>query len=103
MNRVARLLVLAWVFALPASGSELLRLQGHVIGWNGDPLPGTKLTLEIEGQEARVLVVDESGDFRFEGLPEGPYRLTVEAPGIASFQHSAVLDRRASREMMLIE
>lgn len=103
MSRVARLLALAWVFPLLASGSELLHLQGHVIGWNGDPLPGTKLTLEIEGQEARVLIVDESGDFRFEGLPPGPYRLTVEAPGIASFQHSAVLDRRASRAMLLIE
>jgi esterase/lipase superfamily enzyme len=104
MKRACSLLILAWLLALPAPAqTELFVLQGRVVGWNREPIPGSKLTLEIEGQAARTLVTDESGDFRFEEVPPGPYRLTVEVPGIATFQHSAVADRGTSREALLIE
>ncbi|HWM91931.1 MAG TPA: alpha/beta hydrolase [Thermoanaerobaculia bacterium] len=111
MLRVPRLLALVWLLALLSSGAVLaqntqneLRLHGRVVGWTGgDPIPGTKLTLEIEGQEPRVLVTGEDGGFRFEGLPEGEYLLTVEVPGIASFQHLAVLDETTSGAILLIQ
>jgi esterase/lipase superfamily enzyme len=82
---------------------DLLALEGEVIGWDSAPIPGAKLTLDMKGQTTRVLVTDQSGEFRFEELPAGPYRLTIEVPGIASFQHSAVLDPATSQEMLLIQ
>ncbi|MES1245837.1 MAG: alpha/beta hydrolase [Acidobacteriota bacterium] len=108
MIRAFRLLIFGCLCGLPWAGTAFaqpasLVLQGTVIGWDSAPIPGAKLTLDMEGQETRVLVTDESGAFRFEGLPEGPYRLNIEVPGIATFQHSATLDPGTSRETLEIQ
>ncbi|MFP5287006.1 MAG: carboxypeptidase-like regulatory domain-containing protein, partial [Thermoanaerobaculia bacterium] len=72
MKRACCLLVLAWLLGLPADARpELLDLWGRAAAPSGDPLPGVTLTLRMEGQEDRVLVTDENGRFRFEGLPPG--------------------------------
>jgi esterase/lipase superfamily enzyme len=106
MRRALRLFALTCILIALAHRAALaqtdLALHGVVTGWDGDPLPRTKLTLEMEGLEPRVQITDDNGDFRFEGLPPGPYRLTIQVEGLPSFQHSAVLDPRTSREMLLI-
>lgn len=106
MTHPLRLFALSCALVAFAIGSALaqtdLTLHGVVTGWSGEPLPRTTLTLEMEGLEPRILITDENGDFRFEGLPPGPYRLTIQLEGFPSFQHSAVLDETTSREMLLV-
>ena len=103
MKRASCLLALAWLLALPVHAQpELLDLWGKAQDPSGAPLPGVTLTLKMEGREDRVLVTDERGRFRFEGLPPGPYRLIIKTPW-NTFEHSAVLDPETSQDRLLIE
>src|SRR5688572_19702196 len=101
MKRICCLLAL--ILALPAlAQEELLRFRGVVINAQGDPWAGARVTLETEGQAPRSVVVDGSGEFSFEGIPPGSYRLTVQAEGFATFTQDFDLDRRLSRGMLLL-
>ncbi|HWN42567.1 MAG TPA: alpha/beta hydrolase [Thermoanaerobaculia bacterium] len=101
MKRVCCLLAL--ILALPVlAQEELLQFRGVVINAQGEPWAGATVTLETEGQAPRSVVVDGSGEFVFEGIPPGSYRLTVQAEGFATFTQVFDLDRRVSRGMLLL-
>jgi esterase/lipase superfamily enzyme len=107
MTRIPRLLAVTCWLAMLASGAalaqpDLFTLRGVVIDCQGDPVPGTTLTLRTEGDETKVQVSDDQGEFHFEDVPAGSYRLTIQVPGLPSFEHSSVLDRAATRGMLLI-
>lgn len=100
MNRALRLTALVWLFALIGAGAALaqddpLRIRGVVIGSEGDPWPGVTIRLEIQGRPVQVRVSDDQGEFLFETAPVGPYRLIVQAAGLATFTHSDDLQRPA--------
>ncbi|HEX6861933.1 MAG TPA: carboxypeptidase-like regulatory domain-containing protein, partial [Thermoanaerobaculia bacterium] len=95
--------LLALILALPVLAREdLLQLRGVVINAQGDPWAGATVTLERMGQTPRSVVVDGSGEFAFEGIPPGSYRLTVQAQGFATFTQDFDLDRRVSRGLLLL-
>jgi esterase/lipase superfamily enzyme len=95
--------LLALILALPVLAQEgLLQFRGVVINAQGDPWAGATVSLEMEGQAPRSVVVDGSGEFAFEGIPPGSYRLTVQAEGFATFTQVFDLDRRISRGMLLL-
>jgi len=105
MKRACCLLVLAWFLILPGAvlaQDELLALRGAVITAQGEPWAGATVTLEMEGQPPRSVVVDGSGEFAFEGIPPGSYKLTVQAEGFATFTQVFDLNRRTSRGMLLL-
>src|ERR1044071_5045119 len=105
MKRICCLLAL--ILALPVlAQEELLRLRGVVINAQGDPWAGAMVTLamegQMEGQATRSVVVDESGEFVFEEMPPGSYRLTVQAEGFATFTQVFDLNHRISRGKLLL-
>lgn len=109
MKRTCSLLALVWLLAVPAQAQyapapppELFELQGKAADPDGAPLAGVELTLKMEGREDRVLVTDENGRFRFEGLHPGPYRLIVKTPW-STFEHSAVLGPDTAQDRLFIE
>lgn len=61
------------------------RIEGRVVGENGDPLPGVTVQISSPAlQGERVQVTDANGNFRFLALPVGLYNLraTLEGFGI---------------------
>jgi len=105
MKRAGCLLALAWFLILPGAvlaQDELLAFRGVVITAQGEPWAGATVTLEREGQPPRSVVVDGSGEFAFEGIPPGSYKLTVQAEGFATFTQVFDLNRRISRGMLLL-
>ena len=60
-------------------------ILGTVRDSAGASVPGAKVLLLNEGSnDERVQMTDSAGDFRFSGLSNGRYRVTVEAPGFKS-------------------
>jgi hypothetical protein len=57
------------------------RLGGQVLGARGDAAPGARVTVTPRGGEAVSAVADRDGRFHIDGLPEGPYRVTVDRAG----------------------
>jgi vitamin B12 transporter len=61
-------------------------LAGTVTDPQGQPVPGTTLTLfSSTGAAGGATTTDASGAYRFEGLPEGDYLLRAAARGFAPF------------------
>lgn len=66
----------------PVFAPEPTTVAGRVVDETGGVLVGADVRLEGDLIGApRTTVTDERGRFRFEGVPAGPYRLTVRAPG----------------------
>src|SRR5215472_2166241 len=66
-------------------------LRGTVIDQTGSALPGAKVRLtNPDTNQQRVGTTDAAGSFLFTGVPVGVYRLTVESPGFAAYDNTAV-------------
>jgi protocatechuate 3,4-dioxygenase beta subunit len=60
-----------------------LRITGHVVDENGQPIPGATVELRSAGRELEV-TTDEQGKFVATGLAPGAYRLGPQADGFLS-------------------
>jgi hypothetical protein len=73
--------VIATLWPLRAQTTES-SILGHVRDSAGAAVPGAKVRLLNEGSnDERVQVTDSAGDYRFSGILNGSYRVTVEASG----------------------
>jgi outer membrane receptor protein involved in Fe transport len=81
------------------------RIDGRVVGENGDPLPGVTVQISSAAlQGDRIAVTDAGGNFRFLALPVGNYNLraSLEGFGIVEQQNINVsLDRTVSLALTL--
>lgn len=78
------LLVLAGIATVLAQSTQS-SILGNVRDSGGAVVPGAKVILVNEGSnDERVQVTDNAGDYRFSGILNGRYRVTVEAPGFKS-------------------
>src|SRR5579863_7995945 len=66
-------------------------ILGTVTDATGAAFPHAKVTARETGtNEERTFVTDQSGDYRFNALPRGTYRITVSAPGFESAETDRV-------------
>ena len=67
-------------------------ILGTVTDASGGVIPHAKVTaLETTTNEERVFLTDAAGDYRFNALPRGTYRVTASAPGFALGQVDKVI------------
>lgn len=73
---------LAGTFPALQAQSTQSSILGNVRDSGGAVIPGAKVVLVNEGSnDERVQLTDDAGDYRFSGLLNGRYRVTVEASG----------------------
>lgn len=71
----------------PAPGN----ISGTVLDTNGDVLEDVTVTLSgPSGSPVRTVKSGSNGQFVFPALPPGDYRITVSAPGMASFTSNMI-------------
>ena len=71
-------------------------LSGRVTDPNGEPVSGAKVTAQGKfGGAERQIITDASGAFRFENLPEGDYKIRVEANGFSTVLRETSLKNNA--------
>lgn len=75
------------------------RLSGVLIDPADRPVPGVIVRLAGEGPPGSAQT-SATGEFRFEDLPPGRYRLSVSVPGFAPLERSVQLGRRPSRVVL---
>jgi len=81
------LLLAAGLFAQTGTTS----LRGVVLDKSGAAVVGARVVLENAGQALqRTTRTDDSGEYRFLGLPPGTYTLSVEKEGFRKFELQAV-------------
>jgi outer membrane receptor for ferrienterochelin and colicin len=78
------------------STAALATIFGSVEGLIHDPqhrpIQNAQVTLHAENSEwTKVLTSDAEGEFRFENVPLGEYKVTVEAPGFGAKQEKLTL------------
>ncbi len=66
---------------LPAAAEDSSELVGEVLDPVGAGLPGASVRLLLADGASRKVVSDGAGSFRFDTLPAGVHRLTVEMAG----------------------
>lgn len=67
-------------------------ISGTVVDQKGNPLAGVRVTLTRDGQTpAQEALSDDSGQFFFVNVPQGPFRLAITATGFASQTSSGTL------------
>lgn len=89
----------------------LARFSGRVLDTAGQPVPGARIAMRMEGnlpmadigsQDVAEDADDETGAFKFVGLQDGDWSLTVHAPGFAFMQPQTVaIPGDASRDIVL--
>lgn len=76
------------LLATPASWAQEARPGGAIAGAVVDPLGarvgGAAVTLILDGKAVKDATADSTGEFVFDGLAEGRYRLEVSSPGFQS-------------------
>ena len=65
-------------------------LQGVVHDPQHRPLPGAQITLHA-GAFTKTVASDVNGEFQFNDVPEGPYQLTVTAPGFQTGEQAVAV------------
>jgi outer membrane receptor protein involved in Fe transport len=82
------LLLLAVTMSATIFGS----VQGLIHDPGHRPVPGAQVTLHSANSDwTKTVISDDSGEFRFDAVPLGEYRVTVEVPGFAAQEQSLVL------------
>lgn len=82
--------------AAPVTGGGVLR--GRVVAaQGGQPLHRVRLTLEGFAQNPPTAVTDLRGEFEFQGLPPGTYRLTAARTGYLTLQYGQRRPRELGR------
>ena len=75
------------------SQSNYASLSGTVLDPQKKVIPGASLQLTSESTQAsRLITSNEQGVFQFTALLPGEYKLTVQAPGMASLSQSVRLE-----------
>ncbi|MCI0490120.1 MAG: TonB-dependent receptor [Blastocatellia bacterium] len=75
-------------------------ISGRVLDQNGAAVSGAAITLRQKaGGFERVAVSDDSGLFRFSGMIEGDYHLSVSRAGFSTFAQELKLSARESRDI----
>jgi outer membrane receptor for ferrienterochelin and colicin len=78
--------------ALAASATIFGSVHGLIHDPQHRPVQDAKVTLRSTTSDwSRSTVSDSSGEFRFENVPLGEYRVTVETPGFATDEETVVL------------
>ncbi|HEX7186016.1 MAG TPA: carboxypeptidase regulatory-like domain-containing protein [Thermoanaerobaculia bacterium] len=82
---------------LSVAGPALAQLQtgdlyGTVVDQQGQPLPGSTISLEGMGAP-QIQVTDEKGQFRFLGLYPGTYKMRAELEGFSTLEYPDILIR----------
>ena len=70
---------------VPITGEATQRsypLNGRVLGPNGEPVAGVRVLAQSENQLQFVTLSESQGNYRFEALPAGAYRIQVDDPAI---------------------
>ncbi|HEV2883620.1 MAG TPA: ankyrin repeat domain-containing protein [Pyrinomonadaceae bacterium] len=85
-----------------ASQTNRWGLGGSIAGTindpNGDVIPGATISVWNHQTNVRLYAsTDQSGEFRFEGLATGIYRIRIEAPGFAAQEGEAYIESSESR------
>jgi iron complex outermembrane receptor protein len=65
------------------SGSPAV-LAGEVVNQFGEIIAGASVVLSISGGQVRETTTDATGGYRFDAVPPGDHRLTVDSPGFAA-------------------
>ncbi len=80
---------------LPSSDNDqraLGSISGKIVDSAGAPVPGARVTLEVEsGAPVRVMVTGDDGQFNFVNVAPGPFHLTISSAGFTDQKFSAEL------------
>ncbi len=69
-----------------AQGSTPSAIQGAVKDGSGSAVTGAVITLEASASTGqRTAITDQAGSFRFPAVEPGNYKITIDAPGFASW------------------
>ena len=83
---MTKLLLILTIFAAAVGAQSGGSIIGTVKDPQGKPVPGTTLTLfSRTGAAGSATTSDSSGNYRFEGLPQGDYLLRAAAAGFALY------------------
>jgi hypothetical protein len=66
-------------------------IAGTIEDSNGDPIPTASVEIKSPGIEDLHLTVDANGSYSAPGLPQGPFKVSVEADGYASSSKRTVI------------
>lgn len=73
--------IFATVFVFSQSGGKG-GVKGKVRGENGDGIPGVTVKIMQADDEIASTTSDKKGDFKFDGIEEGIYRISFQKPGL---------------------
>jgi len=94
-----------WV--LLAASSAMLAdstLTGRVLDPRGNAVPGATVRLQARSGRRAAAASDAEGRYALGALPDGEYRLSVEAPGLAGTEQAIVLAGEAAvRDVQLTQ
>ena len=95
MNRIFRsyLGLLATIFIASIAGATIFgSVHGLIHDPQHRPVEGAKVTLRSTSSEwSQTVASDSAGEFQFDNVPIGDYRVTVDAPGFATEEQKVVL------------
>jgi hypothetical protein len=76
----------AFVFA-PTALAQVASLQGNVLGTDGRPLQRAEVRIEGEGKPSAPIttITGSNGQYLFDGLRAGLYRISIVAGGAVKF------------------
>ena len=72
-------------------------IAGTVVDSGGGVIPGATVALDLKGKAIATRVTNASGQFRFDGLAAGEYRLTASIQGFKTLQMRVAL--RANQQL----
>jgi hypothetical protein len=80
------------LFAAAATATIFGSVEGLIHDPQHRPIQGAQVTLHAENSDwSKVLTSDGAGEFRFDTVPLGEYKVTVEAPGFGTKQEKLTL------------
>jgi outer membrane receptor protein involved in Fe transport len=92
--RLIHILLLGGLLLLAVTVSATIfgSVQGLIHDPGHRPVPGAQVSLRaVNSDWTRTVPSDDSGEFRFDAVPLGQYRVTVEVPGFAPQEQELVL------------
>jgi Carboxypeptidase regulatory-like domain len=95
------LIILSLTFPLLAQNPNGA-LRGEAQDTSGARVVGARIAVESNGSSlTREVTADARGEFRIEGLPPGPYRVTVTASGFAAASADVVVAVSVVRDLTI--
>lgn len=71
------------------------RLSGTIVDPHKAVIPAAKITIfSVNAETMRSTLTDENGDYRFDGLQPGTYRMEIESPGFMKGVRQLVISDR---------